>query len=205
MWFCYIDNVLLVWKGPTKQLPAFLEQLNINTFNLSFTMTWDKESITFLDVTLYKDTNGSLTTSLFRKPPAGNSILHASSFHPQPLISSIPYSQYLSMRRNCTDDTVFKKEANILRTRLRARGYSNTCLRKACKRVCAQTREDVLYNPSSKRNKPNTISIITKFSNQHLAIKRVIAKYWHMLTMDPLIGPFVPVTLAFTYRQTSSL
>lgn len=62
---------------------------------------------------------------------------------------------------------------------------------------------DLLYNPSSK-SKPNPISI-TRFSNQHQAIRRVVNKYWHILTMDLLIGPFVPNTPAFTFRWAGSL
>lgn len=178
-----------MWDGSIELLQPFLHKLNQNNFHLNFTMTWDQSSTTFLDVTIYKDENGLLSSSLYRKPMAGNSILHASIFHPQALISSIPYSQYLRIRRNCSDNEVFKREADLLKARLLARGYSNTCLKKAFNRACTRTRRDLLYNPSSKTNKKNLISIITKFSNQHKKIKRIVEKYWHVLTLDPTIVP----------------
>lgn len=87
----------------------FLYQLNHNNFNLTFTMTWDCCSITCLDVTIHKDENGLLTSSLYRKPTAGNSIPHTSSFHPQALISSIPYSQCLRIRRGTLRPKHFAK------------------------------------------------------------------------------------------------
>lgn len=168
-------------------------------------MVQDSSSITFLDVTIHKDENGLLSSSLYRKPTAGNSILHASSFHPCALIASIPYSQYLRIRRNCLDSGVFKKEADLLRTRLLTRGYSKTCLKKAYNRACTRTRNDLLHNPSSKTRRENPISIITRFSNQQKWIKSIVQKYWHVLTMDPIIGPFVPKIPVLTFRRARSL
>lgn len=112
IWRRYIDNILLVWDGTLDNLHSFLQELNTNPFNLTFTMTFHEHTITFLDVTIHKQQDGSLTSSLYRKRTSGNSILHATSFHPQLLIRSIPYSQYLRVRRNCTNDKVFKLEAD---------------------------------------------------------------------------------------------
>lgn len=56
-------------------------------------MTHDKEHVAFLDVEVFRDNDGNLGSKLYRKPTVGNSILHASSFHPQTLVKSVPYSQ----------------------------------------------------------------------------------------------------------------
>lgn len=66
---------------------------------------------TFLVVKIIKNINGSH----FRKLTAGNTILHATSAHPQPLVQSIPYSQYLRLRRNCSTDDSFSLETNPLK------------------------------------------------------------------------------------------
>lgn len=49
----------------------------------------------FLDLQILVDADGTLCSSLYRKPSSGNTILHASSAHPQPLLDSIPYNQFL--------------------------------------------------------------------------------------------------------------
>lgn len=98
------------------------------------TESHNASEITFLDVSTQKQTNGSLSTELFRKPMAENSLLHASSFHPKLLLASIPYSQHLRARRNGSGDIRFKKGADILRDRLLERGIPRPLSRKPIKR-----------------------------------------------------------------------
>lgn len=138
IWHRYIDDIFLIWEGPQEDLVLFLEQLNQNEFNLRFTMSWNDSSIDF-DITIHKDDLGILSSSLYRKRTAGNTILHASSFHPTNLISSIPYSQYLRIKRNCTDEIKFKQEADLLRDRLLNRGYSHRVLKRAYNRATNKT------------------------------------------------------------------
>lgn len=49
----------------------------------------------FLDLSISKHHDGHLFSDLYRKLIAGNTILEASSFHPKPLLASIPYGQYV--------------------------------------------------------------------------------------------------------------
>lgn len=87
-------------------------------------MTYDPHSVTFLDVSVSVNAERKLSSTLFRKTTAGNTVLHSDSFHPTPLKISIPYGQYLRLCRNCSNDALFKKEAEGLQSRLIARGYS---------------------------------------------------------------------------------
>lgn len=59
----------------------------------------------YLDVEIHKNRDGSISSSLFRKSTVGNSIFHVTSFHHRSLVSSIPYSQYLRICWNCSDET----------------------------------------------------------------------------------------------------
>ncbi|XP_073460898.1 uncharacterized protein [Aquarana catesbeiana] len=203
-WRRYIDDIFMIWDGPTELLHEFLNCINKNDFNLKFTMTHSPKEITFLDVLVQRSPDGNLSSELYRKPTAGNSLLHASSFHPKPLLTSIPYSQYLRARRNCSDDTRFKMEANALKKRLLERGYSNTCLKKAYKRALNQSRRDLL-NAQKQPSKDETIRIITTYSSEHRQIKRILNKYWHLLTMDQTLAPFVPSAPTVTYRRPPSI
>lgn len=102
-----------------------------------------------------KDQEGRLSTSLYRKS-TGNTILHYSIFHPKPLKDSSPYSQYLRLRRNCSDPMDYKTKADELRLRLQSQGFSILCLKKAYKRAHTVSRETLLYNNKEKTTLPTT-------------------------------------------------
>lgn len=71
-------------------------------------MHCSQSNISFLDLVISIDAQGKLDSSLYRKPSAGNTILHAQSSHPVSLVKSIPYSQYLRVKWNCSKDSDFQ-------------------------------------------------------------------------------------------------
>lgn len=144
-------------------------------------------------------------TRLYCKPTVGNSVLHASSFHPEPLLTSIPYSQYLRTRRNCSDEISFKREAKILQNRLLERGCTKPYLKKAYKRAIENTTNDLLYGIREDKSTDSTTRIIINYSNQHQEIQNVIQKYWYLLSMDPNIGRFISKMPCITFRRATSI
>lgn len=50
-----------------------------------------------------------------------------------------------------------------------------------------------------------TSRIITTYTNDHSKIRQICQKYWHLLTSDPTIGPFVPPMPLITYRRATSV
>lgn len=171
VWYCYIDSIFIVWEGPADSLNECIMAMNKNTFNLKFMMSSSSAKITFLDVTIRKEEDNRLTSTLYRKAAAVNMILHASSSHPEPLSRLIPYSQYLRIHYNCSDEGTFQIEAAKLRNRLLQRGCSATCFKKAYKQAIKQTRHNLLFGRKDTSNpeasKPNTLRIITKYTKQH--------------------------------------
>lgn len=145
LWFRYLDDLFLVWTGTKDNLLKFIQSLNDNNFNLKFTFNFDSDRVPFLDQSIAKQLDGTLGTDLYRKPTAGNTLLHASSSHPYHLVRSIPTAQYLRLRRNCTLESDFRIQANALRDRLLLRGYSSTSLRKAFNRSLSRSRNSLLY------------------------------------------------------------
>lgn len=147
---------------------------------------------------------GMICSTLFRKPLAGNSLLHAGSSHPEKLIRSIPYSQFLRLRRNCTHDVDFQKEADSLCDHLLTRGYSNTCLRKAFNRVKNLNRHHLLYKPRQDKSSTST-RIITKYNRQHAKLRSIYNKYWYLLAADQKVCKFIGSHPEITYRRSRSL
>lgn len=179
-----------------------------NYFNLKFTRVCDPEKITFLDVTICTTSDGHLSIALYGKETAGNTILHATSFHPASPIRSIPYTQYLRIRKNCSDENMFLIEAKKLQGRLLQRGYSPTSLKKAFKKVRANPRLSLLFQDSKKSVDPVQscvqTRIITTFNRQHKAFQHIVEKHWHILRIDPVLSQFIPNNPLITYKRARS-
>lgn len=123
----------------------FLQQLNQNEFNLSFTNSFSDKEISFLDVLIRIEAVGTIGTTLFRKSSAGNSLLRADSAHPVALKKSIPLAQYMRLRRICASLEDFEIQAGELQKRFLARGYSRTLLKRAYHKAKMEDRHCLLY------------------------------------------------------------
>lgn len=204
MWHRYIDDILIIWDGPKEELKDCLNLMNQNNFNLFFTMTFDLQQVNFLDVTIFKDHTGGLSSRLYRKETAGNTLLHADSFHPDPLKKSIPFSQFLQLRRNCSTNEDFQREADLLTIRLLNRGYTKSSLKKAFNRVKLTNRQDLIFRTKKQSKDDTTIRIIMRFSNEH-AVRKIISKYWSILTEDPIVKGLVTSKPQITYKESGSI
>lgn len=181
-----------------------MDLLSIYTYNLNSTMECSQEKINFLDLQIHADSDGTLHSSLYRKPSAGNTILQASSAHPQPFLDSIPYSQFLRLRRNCTLDADFHLAVNDLSLRLHQRGYSRSLLNKAFNKVAKLNRKDLIH--SKRPSKSNqSVRIITRFSKQHTQMRALLDKFWPLLTADNMINKYIKPFPEITYRWAPSM
>ncbi|XP_040212985.1 uncharacterized protein LOC120943646 [Rana temporaria] len=203
-WLRYIDDIFIIWSGTSSQLYQFIDILNVNERNLKFTFTASSDQVTFLDLTILKDGDGRITSSLFRKETAGNTLLHATSAHPTNLLKSIPYAQYLRLRRNCTMTKDFLLQANLLRQRLLLRGYSKSLLRKAFNKAARQSRINLLF-----KQKVNTesqpVRFITRYSSHHIEVRNILNKHWSLLTNDPILSNYIGQRPDITFKRSRSL
>lgn len=74
--------------------------------------------------------SGRLASNLYRKPTVGNTLLRSNSAHPAPLKCSIPFGQFLHLRRICSNQIDFQANTDLLRNCLRQMGYSKSLLKK---------------------------------------------------------------------------
>lgn len=118
---------------------------NTNDWNLAIIYVSPSDSLLFLDVKLQIQPDGSILSTLFCKEMVGNTIFHAESFHPEHIKRNIPYSQYLRLKRDCTDEDDIQAKVKDLRDRLLHRGYSIKLLKKTYHRVQECDRQEILF------------------------------------------------------------
>lgn len=133
-------------------------------------------------------------------------IQHASSAHPSTLVRSIPYAQYIRLRRiYCTNDNKFRYHANHLRDRLLGQGYSKSLLHKAFNKAFKQPRSTLLYQHKTKSDDHATVEFITQYSYQQYQLSNVLDKHWHILYEDPILSKYVTDCPKIVFKRAISL
>ncbi|OCT70398.1 hypothetical protein XELAEV_18037316mg [Xenopus laevis] len=201
LWLRYIDNVVSIWSGTPEKFHRFVDELNSNSINLRVTAEINRDIINFLDIRIYRDiNNNNVQTTVFRKDTATNNLLHANSQHPSSLIQGIPTGQYLRVKRLCSTQTDFKKEADKLYVRFKQTGYSHNSLKKAYKRALMADRNLLLVPKKSvatskPTNTNKVIRFIGDYCSEHKEIRQTLSKHWQILEQDKDLNSAKPTWL----------
>ena len=103
LWKRYIDDIFIIWQHGREPLDAFIRHLNAQHATIKFTENFSEQTINFLDITVTKNSENGITTSLYCKPTDSHNYLLYSSEHPRHLLKGIPYSLFLRVRRIILD------------------------------------------------------------------------------------------------------
>ena len=124
----YIDDCIGATSSSKEELNLFIN--SINSFHPALKYTWEisENSLAFLDIKLSINDNG-LSTSVHYKPTVSHNylLLHSSS-HPQHVKNAIPFSQFLRLRRLCSDDTDFNNKCEEMCQFFKKRGYPDSAV-----------------------------------------------------------------------------
>ena len=139
----YIDDCLGTASCTRVDLKRFINY--VNGFHHAPKFTWEISETceSFLDISV--SINGdALATSVSYKPTHSHSYLLFSSSHPNHTKQSIPYSQFLRLRRLCSDDKDFETKSLEMRTFFVERGYPTHLLDSAIQKAFNNSHRDTL-------------------------------------------------------------
>ena len=108
-------------------LRQFLESASSFHRILEYTWSVSTDKLPFLDICMKSQAN-RIATSLHYKDTDSHSYLNFSSSHPYSSKSPIPHSQFLILRKICSDDADFDIEARKMETFLQHVGVRMTSL-----------------------------------------------------------------------------
>lgn len=203
-WGRYIDDCFLLWSGSEELLHSFFEYLNSNTWEMSFTMKHSLTSMEFLDLDFYIKDN-KIHSKLYRKPTACNAVLHASSFHPEHQLRSIPYGEFLRARRNCSETNEFEQCITGMKDRFLKRGYPKASLKIAERKTRTISRPDCLKTRTETNSSGQQIRLITEYNALNYTTKKSFNRHWKLLKDDPVLKTFLPDRPAITYKRGFTL
>jgi hypothetical protein len=127
-WFRYVDDTFVIWPHGQEKLTELLEHLIGLHRNIQFTMEKEEGHLPFLDIDIYRKTNGSLGHRVYRKPTHTNLYLHQNSHHhpanKQPVL--------VSLTRRATalcDQDSLTQELEFFTTVFKNNGYNTQQIR----------------------------------------------------------------------------
>ena len=141
----YIDDCVGTASCSRGEFECFINY--VNNFHPAFQFTWEisETSVSFLYIQV--SINGNrLTTSVFYKPTDSHSYLLYSSSHPNHTKQSIPFSQFLCLRRLCSEDEDFQSNSLEMREFFVQRGYPTSLLDTAFSKASQIPRSETLSN-----------------------------------------------------------
>ena len=208
----YIDDIIAITSLSPAEIPALFSNVVDEHIKLTYVFAPIDGELAALDL-LVKLKNQQPSVRLYRKPTDGHQFVHWTSSHPRHLLESLPYSQLLRYKRNCTSDEDFQLAAAELLARFRQRGYPEDVLARALARVNARSRAEVLLKSVTPVD-DDTACFVTLFNQDNdSAIKAATRNFWSDLQLHPIVAniseaagrPALRSKVRVSYRTAGSL
>lgn len=175
--------------------------LNENNRGIHLNYEASREKINFLDLTI-SVSEDSFVTSTYFKSTDRNSYISTDSCHHASWLGSRPKSQYLRLKRSCTEHKVFLAQADIITQRFVEKRYSLKTLTDTLNCVKQIDRAYLLTERPPRHERTNVFKnpFITNFSKQHQNIKHIVNKHWHILKNDRILNNLLPARPQVVFR-----
>lgn len=122
-----------------------------------------------------------------------NSYIPTDSCHHRTWLETVPQSQFIRLRRNCTMVSDFDTQVPLLKNRLIEKGYNAAILNKKISQVRSLDWKSLIADkPKPNETQKFKWSFITTFSRQHYQIKKIFKKHWSILKNDLVLAPILP-------------
>ena len=203
IWVQFIDDIFVIWSGSEGQLRQFVEYLNSCLPSIKFEAEISTTSVNFLDVTVSITKDGDIKTGLYTKPTDAHNYLSYQSCHPPTCKDSIPYSQFLRLRRICSDTADLISEAKKMSSHFHRAGYPKKLLQMAFDKTWKLNREDLLeYKlPDKEKEKEKNFFLITTYHPSGSILDKIISKNWDLLDRTSSTRPLLEYRIVKGFRR----
>ena len=177
----YIDDIVGATSSSKSEIEDFATYVNGFHPSLKFTWSISDEQLPFLDLYL-KPTSDRLITSIYYKETDTHSYLNYTSSHPIRCKNSIPYSQFLRLRRICSDERDFDIKSKEMTVFFINRGYPQQILQQALNRVAVAQREAIISEPVDAVVAQPTIPLVLTYHPNNTLVKSILTSNLHLLS-----------------------
>lgn len=197
----YIDDIMGVTTMSKMDLEMFIREFNDFHPAIRVTSNISEDSINFLDICIKND--DTLTTSIHYKDTDSHCYLNYNSYHPDKCKEAIPYSQFLRLKRLCSEEDDFVLKAKEMSVFFQKCGYPEDII-KNCLTKCHAVRRDDALLKSSKEN-TSKIPLVLMFDPFNKKVSSMIHRNYKMLTSDPDYGTIFKDNLISAFSNHANL
>lgn len=198
----FLDDIFFIWNNDEASLKEFISEINSLHPSIKLTYQISTESINFLDVTLMLD-QGSVSTTLYRKPTDRQQYLHFYSSHPRHCKTSIPYSQAHRYRRICSGRDDFEKHAEELKTSLIGQKYPEEIIDDAIQRARKLQREDILCE--SRKETHQETNLVLTYSSKTCQVHSILKRHFNIIRQSDRLAAVFQQPPRVVYRRSRNL
>ena len=198
----YIDDCIGATSCSRVDLDVFISY--VNSFHPALEFTWEisDKSVTFLDISV-SITDDRLRTSVHYKPTDSHSYLLYSSSHPKHTLNAIPFSQFLRLRRLCSDDEDFSNKCSEMRSFFLNRNYPAHVIDNAIRKVSTIDRATALA-PNT-RTSNNRIPFTLTYHPLNNSIKPIVNRNFSLLESDSVTSNIFNDRPLFSFKRDRNL
>ena len=191
----------------TAGVPRFFRDLNLRPFNefhpsIEFTSEISSTGLSCLDVEMRIKDN-AISTSVHYKPTDKHAYLRYDSNHPLKCRDSIPYSQFLRLRRICSEDGEFRDQCDDMSSYFLKRGYPVAVVKDALRKVTRVTRSEALQTKVNEN--AHKIPLVIPYSNACQKVVGVVRRNARILSNSREIGACFDNNIVTAYKNHQSL
>jgi len=182
----FLDDCFLIWQHGREELDMFLNHMNSRLPSIKFTMEASVDSVNFLDTTVRINHDLQILESdLYCKPTDSHNYLLYNSAHPKKCKQSIPYSQFLRIRRICSNTPDYDRHIVTLSGHFLRRGYPITLLETAAIAARRLNRNDLLSPQSESEDKTDCVVLVTTYDPAQDILRNIAQTNWDYLGKSP--------------------
>jgi peptide-methionine (R)-S-oxide reductase len=191
IWRRFIDDIFAVFTCSDEELKEFITWINSIHPSIKFTAEFNQNGVPFLDT--YVSIKGDkFVIRPHVKPTDNKQYVLPTSCHPRHIISSIPYSQALRIKRICTDHDTLLDEMKNLKGFFTNRGYDEKEVETSIQRVLSKPtpQNSVNQSPRVEQHKATATALIVPFHPSNPPFQKAINLIWskHEQLINSFIG-----------------
>ncbi|XP_059832219.1 uncharacterized protein LOC132397440 [Hypanus sabinus] len=186
----YIDDCIGTTSCTRAELVDFINFASSFHPALKFTWSISDTSLPFFDLSVSISGDG-LSTDIYYKPTDSHSYLDYSSSHPVSYKKAIPFSQFLRLRRICSQDEAFHSRTKEMSSFFKQRGFPSSTINSALKHISPISRTSAL-TPSTRHPTRDRVPLVLTYHPTSLQVQHIILHNFRHLQQDPTTQHIFP-------------